>query len=137
LLTIARDVGLDRLRRSGALLEDAQEILTREAERSAEGPVAHVDLFDRHVLNVAACLPLTQQRVLFLRYAADMTQEQTARVLKTSAEAVQMSESRAKRELTKRLAARRRREVRSDRMAMQVRIRPLPVLSSRRLALHS
>lgn len=64
-----------------------------------------------------------------------MTQAEAARVLGSSPDAVRMLESRAKRRLAAQLAVGGEREHRCDRMAMRVRVRPLPVLACRRLAL--
>lgn len=104
LALVARNCAIDRLRRRGAIPEDPEDTLARrDLSAMPSVPCADIALLDRHALKLAGSLPLRQQQVLFLRYVADMTQEQTARVLGRSPDAIRKLESRAKKGLAGRL----------------------------------
>jgi RNA polymerase sigma-70 factor (ECF subfamily) len=136
LFTIARNTALKRLQRLGAVAEDAHEILIRrQDDPDSSAPIAPEDLLDRHVLRVTEGLPLEQRRVLFLRYTADMTQEDVSRILGKSPEAVRKLEARAKSRLEERLAPRRGSAVARGQLPMLIRERPQTVTARRRLVL--
>ena len=101
LFRIARNAALDRLRRGAARLRDVNTALTHRVGQDVSATDA---ASDQLTIKLADGLPLAQRRVLFLRYSVDATQNEAARLLGTSAEAVRKLESRAKRTLASRLA---------------------------------
>ena len=81
-------------------------------------------------------LPDTQRQTIMLRYMLGMATDEIAQVLDRTPVAVRKLEHRALRFLEHRLGTlRQQRELRVNRSAMVVRLRPDPVVNARRFAL--
>jgi RNA polymerase sigma-70 factor (ECF subfamily) len=136
LFRITRNTSLKALERSGRLhLEDADELEQRMARPAPDSNHQIMDwLSDSDLAILVERLPVAQRQCLVLRYALELTTDEIARVLDRSPQAVRLLQHRALRALEGRLTAiREAGGVR--RTPMRVRVKPLPVLASRRFAL--
>jgi RNA polymerase sigma-70 factor (ECF subfamily) len=137
LFRITRNVVLRTLQRSGRLQPEEPMELDRRLERPApQAPMGLEWLSDHDLANLVERLPMSQRQVILLRYVFEFTTAEIGAALERSPVAVRMLEHRAMRALESRLATLRGKPGRCDRSSMVIRARPLPVLSSRRLALH-
>jgi RNA polymerase sigma-70 factor, ECF subfamily len=136
LFRITRNVVLRTLQRSGRLQPEEPAELDRRLESpTPEAPMGLEWLSDHDLASLVERLPMSQRQVILLRYVFEFTTAEIAHALERSPVAVRMLEHRAMRALESRLAALRGKAHRCDRSSMVIRARPLPVLSSRRLAL--
>lgn len=135
LFRITRNTVLRVLSRSGRLRPEEPAELDRRLESPMPEPPTGLDwLSDADLAMFVERLPLSQRQVILLRYVFEFSTDEIARALERSPVAIRMLEHRAMRALESRLHALRGSAYRSP---MVARARPLPVLISRRLALHS
>jgi RNA polymerase sigma-70 factor (ECF subfamily) len=137
LFRITRNVVLRTLQRSGRLQPEEPTELDRRLESPApQAPMGLEWLSDHDLASLVERLPMSQRQVILLRYVFEFTTAEIGAALDRSPVAVRMLEHRAMRALESRLATLRGKPSRCDRSSMVIRARPLPVLSSRRRALH-
>jgi RNA polymerase sigma-70 factor (ECF subfamily) len=135
---ITRNTVLRALSRTGRLRPAEPAELDRRLESpTAEPPVGLEWLSDTDLAILVERLPLSQRQVILLRFVFELSTKEIAAALERSPVAVRMLEHRAMRALEARLAVMRGSTRRCTRSSMLARRRPLPVISSRRFALHS
>ena len=140
LFTIARNRAIDQLRRQNRdEPTDPQELHQRQEREGANGddPGALDWLTDQDLMLFIERLPIAQRQVLMLRYTADLSHDQIAKILGRSPADVRMLQSRAHSFLRERLTAIRRRSRQRGKIRMRRHPREATVLRSRRWALHS
>ena len=136
LFRITRNAVLRALSRTGRLRPEEPAELDRRLESPTPEPLRGLEwLSDTDLAIVVERLPLAQRQVILLRYVFDFATDEIATALERTPVAIRMLEHRAMRALEARLAAMRSRGC--DRSSMVARRRPLPVMTSRRLALHA
>jgi RNA polymerase sigma-70 factor (ECF subfamily) len=132
LFRITRNTVLRALSRTGRLRPEEPAELDRRLESpTPEAPTGLDWLSDTDLAMFVERLPLSQRQVILLRYVFEFTTDEIGRALERSPVAIRMLEHRAMRALEARLHALRG----CERSSMVARVRPLPVLTSRRLAL--
>lgn len=138
LFRITRNTALKALERSGRLqLEEADELERRMAQPAPHSDDVTVDwLSDSDLAILVERLPVAQRQCLVLRYALELKTDEIARVMDRSPQAVRLLQHRALRALEDRLTSLRGPST-VRRSSMLVRVKPLPVLASRRFALAS
>jgi RNA polymerase sigma-70 factor (ECF subfamily) len=135
LFRITRNAVLRAMSRTGRMRPEEPAELDRRLESPTPESPAGLDwLSDTDLAMFVERLPLSQRQVILLRYVFEFTTDEIGRALERSPVAVRMLEHRAMRALESRLHALHGSAYRSP---MVARHRPLPVLLSRRLALHS
>lgn len=138
LFCITRNTALRSLERSGRVqLEDSPE-LNRRLQHPAEEAYGGLGTFpDSDLTMLVDRLPLAQRQALILRFGLDLSTSEIATLMERTPRAVRLLQHRALRTLERRLTALR--QPRSlpllMRTPMRVRVKPLPVLSSRRFVL--
>jgi RNA polymerase sigma-70 factor (ECF subfamily) len=136
LFRIARNAVVDSLRKSDrvSVEEPATVALRMDTRRNNEVEAALEWLSDGDISFFVERLPAAQRGVLVLRFMLDLSTDEVAAVIGKSPKAVRQLQSRALRTLRERLAAITvsRKRIRAP---MLVRMRPAPVLASRRFAL--
>jgi RNA polymerase sigma-70 factor (ECF subfamily) len=138
LFRITRNTVLRALSRTGRLRPEEPAELDRRLESpTPELPTGLDWLSDSDLAMFVERLPLSQRQVILLRYVFDFTTDEIGRALERSPVAIRMLEHRAMRALEARLHALRGSPHGGTRSSMVALTRPLPVLVSRRLALHS
>jgi RNA polymerase sigma-70 factor, ECF subfamily len=138
LFRITRNVVLRTLERSGRLQPEEPAELDRRLESpTPEAPPGLDWLSDHDLARLVERLPMSQRQVILLRYVFELTTAEIAATLERTPVAVRMLEHRAMRALESRLATLRGAPSRCDRSPMVMRLRPLPVLTSRGQALQA
>jgi len=138
LFRIARNELLGHMRRSKRVDVEEPEAIDRRRDIGGDeldGPALEF-VSDVDLLVLIERLPDTQRQTIMLRYMLGMATEEIAQVLDRTPVAVRKLEHRALRFLEHRLGPlRQQRELRVNRSAMVVRLRPDPVVNARRFAL--
>jgi RNA polymerase sigma-70 factor, ECF subfamily len=138
LFRITRNAVLRALSRTGRLRPEEPSELDRRLESPTPESPAGLDwLSDTDLAMFVERLPLSQRQVILLRYVFEFTTDEIGVALERSPVAIRMLEHRAMRALEARLHALRGSAHGGSRSSMVARTRPLPVLTSRRLALHA
>lgn len=136
LFCIARNVVLRMRETNGRTHAQEPAELERHLESAeSEGLNGFDWLTDKDLAMLVGRLPQSQQQVLLLRYVFDFGSREIADVLGRTPVAIRMLEHRATRALEARLHALRGTVGRCDRSPALARLRPMPVLISRRFAL--
>lgn len=137
LFRITRNVVLRALSRTGRLRPEEPFELDRRLESPMpDAPLGLEWLSDTDLAILVERLPLSQRQVILLRYVFEFTTDEIATALDRTPVAIRMLEHRAMRALEARLSALRGKVRGCNRSAMVARTRPLPVIGSRRRALH-
>ena len=137
LFCITRNTALTALRHGARVEAEEPAELERRVERAAPEDSPGTDwLTDSDLRILVSRLPLAQRQALILRYALELSTPEIAAVLDRSPTAVRLLQHRALGALEERLSVLRQPRP-ASRVAMRVRVKPLPVLGWRRFALAS
>lgn len=138
LFRITRNMVLRTASRNGRCQPQEPAELDRRLEsRVPDEPFNLEWLSDKDLAMLVERLPLAQQQVVLLRYVFEFKTVEIAEALERTPVAVRMLEHRAMRGLEARLHAIRGTTGSCDRTSMLARVRPMPVLFRRRLALQA
>lgn len=140
LFTIVWRMARDHLKRSARVDLSEPAELARRLERPDQPPPEESVLrwiTDRDLVMFVERLPVSQQRILAMRYMLDLSTLEIAGILGVSADVVRQQQARALRVLRARLSVIGRTPRRVERrVPMLAGIRRAPVLRERRFALH-
>ena len=138
LFRITRNVVLRTLSKNGRLsLEEPAELDRRLESPVPQAPFSLGWLSDKDLATLVERLPLSQRQVILLRYVFEFRTDDIASTLERSPVAIRMLEHRAMRGLEARLEVMWGTTRGTERASMVRRARHMPVISARRLALHS
>jgi RNA polymerase sigma-70 factor, ECF subfamily len=140
LFTVARNLAMTQLRKSGRMEVEEEGILNLRRDRTAAHEPEAPSLgwiSDGDIVLFIERLPLTQRQIIALRYLMGMTHREIADILGRSEDDVKAQHHRAVKFLRERLAAIGRGPRPSRRRAGHSRVfRPAELLRHRRFALH-